>query len=1715
MARLIGTVRQVVGDVFAVAGNGTKRLLIEGDKVYAGEQLQTGATGAVAVHLAAGGELTLGRDSRMPLTPEILANHATHIDTPDPTGPSQGQLTEAQQAQQAIAAGADPTQVTDPSAAGNANPGGSPSALGGGHSAVVLTEVGGSVVPVIGFPTAGFGAVPEFPIGRIYGDDGSPNASLPPLTEPPVTLPPVEPPPVEPPPVEPPPVELPPVEPPPVEPPPVEPPPVEPPPVEPPPVEPPPVEPPPVDPPPVVNNGVILSSSELTLNEANLPNGSNPDGAALTQTGVLNVSAPDGLKSLNIGGIDVVVDGVPVLNPPSVTLPSGSTLTVIDYNPATGEVTYTYTLNTPETHDQGDGTLFNEQIPVHAVDSDGDVADGNLNIVVLDDVPQAGADIGWVQAGGDTEGNLLLNDTSGADGAGPAGLIVGVKAGSDTSTPVTTGLNTVIVGLYGELIVDAQGNAVYSAKPGEVPDGAQDIFTYTIRDADGDTSTTTITVNVVPGQPDGGVIIEPGDCTVNEANLPGGSEPDHDALTQTGVVKITAPGGLQSLNIGGVDVVVNGVPVVNPPSITLPSGSTLTIEHYDPVTGEVNYSYTLNTSENHDQGDGTSVIDPIAVHAVGNDGKTSDGSINVNIVDDTPQAESDLAGVAAGGHVTGNILANDVAGADGAGPGGLIVGVKAGGDTSQPASGGVNTVINGLHGTLLVEADGTTTYQSDPSRVGVQGAEDVFTYTIQDADGDVSTTTITVRIDPPCPPIACNDHDVTVQESALDLHKDGQDLAPGKVVGSNPHSSAETGSGSVADAVSGGTGALTYSLANAQDGTAQGNYGVLHLNADGSYTYTLTSAPQTTPAANDGPNITHDTFSYTVTDALGNKATASIVVNIVDDQPVAACIDKTVTSESIDTNLMLIIDNSASMNEASGVNGLSRLDLEKQSIIELLNKYDALGDVRVQVVTFNAQADVVSKEWVDVATAKTMVLGIQAGNGTNYDAAIAAAQQAFAEKGALSGAQNLAYFFSDGNPTVSPEHSRPGNQPDPARGDGLSSTEESAWTGFLDTNHINAIAIGVGTDVSGTYLNPVAHNGATGADSNAVIVTDLGQLDTVLSATVNSGVQGSLLEGGTFGADHGFVKSISVDGTTYAYNPRAYSHSGGVIVSGEDHGSFDSRSNTLTVTTQSGGTLVMNMDSGAYSYTPAAGQAPSTEHIHYQLSDNDGDLASAELTIHVIAPPVYEAPMAVADHVITNLSGATVDIPAAALLANDIASNGGSLGASATVFNTGWTAKNADFTASSEKHIQFTGTKDRDANQLKNLERSDFFSATATAALLVITGYLGAANAAAANAQDLYSVHLKAGETLTASHSLTNETLGMAWQFDNGAFHQLSDGGSFTANEDGVYRLVVVNEATIPSSEHYQLKLAIDTSAVDNTPVVESSYTATDAHGGSSTAAVTISHQEGAVVLGTTGDDVLVGAANSHLHGGDGNDVLVAGPGNNELFGDNGNDTLFSGAGNDLLDGGAGNNTADYSQATAGVTVNTGLNGPQDTVGAGTDTLVNIDNLVGSNFNDHLTGDVGNNVLSGGLGNDVLNGMEGDDILIGGPGNNTLTGGPGNDTFQWMAGNTGQDTVTDFTFGADKLDLSQLLQGAHGDANSLENFLHFSISGSDANVVSTISVSAVAGGATTQTIDLAGVDLAQHYGVAPGAGGVIAGGPDTASIINGMLGDHSMKVDTV
>ncbi|MEE4573007.1 type I secretion C-terminal target domain-containing protein [Pseudomonas alliivorans] len=161
-----------------------------------------------------------------------------------------------------------------------------------------------------------------------------------------------------------------------------------------------------------------------------------------------------------------------------------------------------------------------------------------------------------------------------------------------------------------------------------------------------------------------------------------------------------------------------------------------------------------------------------------------------------------------------------------------------------------------------------------------------------------------------------------------------------------------------------------------------------------------------------------------------------------------------------------------------------------------------------------------------------------------------------------------------------------------------------------------------------------------------------------------------------------------------------------------------------------------------------------------------------------------------------------------------------------------------------------------------------------------------------------------------------------------------------------------------------------------------------------------------------------------------------------------------------------------------------------------------------------LIGTDGDDVLLAAGGNDCLNGGNGHDVLIGGQGDDVLTGGDGPDRFMWLAGDTGHDRVTDFDVGVDSLDLSQLLQGMGAKAETLQDLLHVRVNGVGTQSVSTIEVG-VDASHPSQSIELAGVDLAAQFGVTPGAGGWIGAGADTATIINGMLSDHSLKVDVV
>jgi serralysin len=139
------------------------------------------------------------------------------------------------------------------------------------------------------------------------------------------------------------------------------------------------------------------------------------------------------------------------------------------------------------------------------------------------------------------------------------------------------------------------------------------------------------------------------------------------------------------------------------------------------------------------------------------------------------------------------------------------------------------------------------------------------------------------------------------------------------------------------------------------------------------------------------------------------------------------------------------------------------------------------------------------------------------------------------------------------------------------------------------------------------------------------------------------------------------------------------------------------------------------------------------------------------------------------------------------------------------------------------------------------------------------------------------------------------------------------------------------------------------------------------------------------------GIEVVLGTGFADTLSGDGFDnTLVGGLGPDILRGRGGADVLKGGAGDDTLDGGDGNDTADYAGSATRAVINLTILIAQNTQGAGFDTLVGIENLVGTAFNDVFVGDGAGNRIDGGDGDDTMEGRGGDDTLLGGAGIDTV-----------------------------------------------------------------------------------------------------------------------------
>ena len=662
------------------------------------------------------------------------------------------------------------------------------------------------------------------------------------------------------------------------------------------------------------DNLPVVTSATVSVNEAGLgPHGGLPAGSGEIADGIPGNNS-DGSET-HIGTIAIKLGDTPsvvTINDQVVTGTIGQTitgqfgtLTITSFSATSIGYSYTLTTNTS-------GETSHDDFTVKVTDADGTVetATGTLTINIVDDVPTAHADTDSVAAGQFTAetGNVISAvgttspvsgvDVQGADGAVVAGVAKG-NTGADLTDATTVG--QIVHGTYGDLTLNSDGSYSYVRAPGSAG-GVNDVFTYTLKDGDGDLSHTTLTIAIGDSAPTDSIPAAGGaTTTVNEAGLaaragePAGSDAAQPT-TATGTIGFTSVDGLSEVSLGGH--------VLTGTAQTFADGTTGTLTAsytYDATTGvgTISYSYKLIDNTLTDPSAAT-----FAVVVKDADGDAAPaGNLVVNIVDDAPVAHADSGSVVEGAVLSvaaaNGVLANDVSGADGFAVAGAVVGVAHSSNTSSPVSGSVGSDVAGNYGTLHLNSDGSYTYHATANDITANATE-TFVYTVKDGDGDLSTTTLTINVNNVT--LVATDTDASVDEAGLATgshHGDGSNIATGSI------------------AVSGGTGSYAYELTS----QPANPHGTLTLGADGKYTYTLTS-PVTESSANNGADTVSgvDSFGYKVTDGNGNTTTGTIVVDVKDDVPTAHTDSATVTEGAL---LSISAASGVLANDVSGADGFA------------------------------------------------------------------------------------------------------------------------------------------------------------------------------------------------------------------------------------------------------------------------------------------------------------------------------------------------------------------------------------------------------------------------------------------------------------------------------------------------------------------------------------------------------------------------------------------------------------------------------------------------------------------------------------------------------------------------------------------------------------------------------------------------------------------------
>ena len=665
------------------------------------------------------------------------------------------------------------------------------------------------------------------------------------------------------------------------------------------------------------NDGIATPGDVRLVSEAALR-----DGGSVSVNGALRVSAPDGLASIEVGGRVIWQNGHMVGNPEFHT--DEGYFHNFAYDAASGRLTYTFTLTSAtQEHGQPGADHIAHSLPLTVRDTDGDTASSSITIVIRDDVAESMADTNTLTEGEQTEvtGNLLENDASGADGWMSGSLTLTDAKGND--------LGTTVEGKYGTLTIQPDGSYTYTLKDeykytsddGEkslLPEDVEDeVFHYQVKDADGDVTENTLTIDLVdtPFEP-----TEPGDSelkansiefTLTDTAAAGDAEASQaksaDLFDGPHDVKSAIFGSTEGIEVEGAagefdwKVSEDGKTLTGTGAGTV---LTVTITGVNP-DGTVSMTASMTDPAGHTVDSDSISITGITVTGTDVAGSTAtNANVSITIEDAKPESTADTNTLTEGEttEVTGNLLENDTAGADGWREGSLTL--------TDAAGNAQGMTVEGKYGTLTIKADGSYTYTLKPeykyTQDGVEKAnlpedveDEVFHYQVKDADGDVTENTLTIDlVDTPFEPTEPGDSELkanSIEFTLTDTAAAGDaeaSQAKSADLFDGPHDVKSAIFGSTEGIeVEGAAGEFDWKVS--EDGktlTGTGAGTVLTVTIagvapDGTVSMTAT---MTDPAGHavDSDSISITGITVTGTDAVGATATnANVSITIEDAKP--------------------------------------------------------------------------------------------------------------------------------------------------------------------------------------------------------------------------------------------------------------------------------------------------------------------------------------------------------------------------------------------------------------------------------------------------------------------------------------------------------------------------------------------------------------------------------------------------------------------------------------------------------------------------------------------------------------------------------------------------------------------------------------------------------------------------------------------------------------